>query len=170
VSDPELAKLNPYDTWNTRWPITQKPGAAQLAAYFNIDNGSGRIRGIYTEGNVAVVPIFREWLSPFASMGAAAVVSQHTTGTDHVFMQHVGIPGFQFIQDDLDYSSRVHHSNVDTYDHLKIADLKQAAVIMASMLWKAAESEQPLPRMPALTKPANTDPFSYDDGLDDDEE
>lgn len=170
VKDPEAAKLNPYDTWNTRWPITPKPGAAQLAAYFNIDNGSGKVRGIYTEGNVAVVPIFREWLQPFASMGATEVVAQHTTGTDHVFMQHVGIPGFQFIQDPLDYGSRVHHSNVDTYDHLKIADLKQAAVIMAAMLWNASERDQPLPRMPALTKPADTDPFSYDDKIDDDEE
>lgn len=170
VSDPELAKLNPYDTWNTRWPITPKPSGEQLAAYFNIDNGSGKVRGLYTEGNVAAVPIFREWLAPFASMGAATVVSQHTTGTDHVFMQHVGIPGFQFIQDELDYGTRVHHSNVDTYDHLKIADLKQAAVIMASMLWNAAERDQPLPRMPALTKPADTDPFSYDDKVEDDEE
>ena len=170
VTDPALAKVSRYSTWNLRWPITPKPGSQELAAYFNIDNGSGKVRGIYTEGNLAVVPIFREWLAPFASMGATAVVSQHTGGTDHVFMQHVGIPAFQFIQDPLDYGSRIHHSGLDTYDHLKIADLKQAAVIMASMLWLAAESDKPLPRMPLLTKPVDTDPFEYSDDEEETEE
>ena len=117
------------------------------------------MRGIYTEGNVAVVPIFREWLEPFASMGATRVVSQRTGGTDHVFMQQVGIPAFQFIQDPLDYGSRIHHSSVDTYDHLKIADLKQAAVILASMLWMAAERDEPLPRTPVPRKPSEYRPL-----------
>lgn len=170
VTDPEQAKLSPYYTWSLRWPIKPKPGSAELSAYFNIDNGSGKLRGIYTEGNVAVVPIFREWLAPFASMGATTVVSQHTGGTDHVFMQDVGVPGFQFIQDPLDYGSRIHHSSIDTYDHLKMADLKQAAVILASMLWMSAESEKPLPRMPIESKPADTNPFAYDDAEDEDAE
>jgi carboxypeptidase Q len=167
ITDPEIAKLSPYTTWNTRWPITPLPGAAELAAYFNLDNGSGKIRGIYTEGNVAVVPVFREWLGPFASMGATKVVTQPTGGTDHVLMQSVGMPAFQFIQDPLDYGSRVHHSNVDTFDHTKVADLKQATIVMASFLWMAAEREEPLPRMPAvLKKPAETNPFSYEEDDD----
>jgi len=170
VSDPEKAKLDPYYTFNTRWPITPLAGFQSLAAYFNIDNGSGKVRGIYTEGNVAVVPIFEEWLEPFASMGATRVVAQRTDETDHVFMQQVGIPGFQFIQDPLDYESRVHHSSLDTYDHLKIEDLKQASVILASMLWMAAERDEPLPRAPVPRKPSETDPFSYDTPDDEDDE
>jgi hypothetical protein len=166
VTDPEQAKLSPFSTWNTRWPITPLPGSAELAAYFNLDNGSGKIRGIYTEGNAAVAPIFREWLAPFASMGATRVVAQPTRGTDHVLMQSVGIPAFQFIQDPLDYGSRVHHSSVDTFDHMKIADLKQATIIMASFLWMAAERDQPLPRMPVMTEPAETNPFAYDEDDD----
>jgi hypothetical protein len=163
LADPERAKLNDYYTYKTRYPITPLPEASQLVGYFNIDNGSGKLRGIYTEGNLAVVPIFREWLEPFASMGAVKVTTQPTGGTDHEFMQGLGIPAFQFIQDPLDYGSRTHHSNVDTYDHLKIADLKQAAVVLASMLWLTAERDQPLPRMPVLRKPEETNPFSYDD-------
>ncbi len=166
VTDPELAKLSPYNTWSTRWPITPLPGSAELAAYFNLDNGSGKIRGIYTEGNPSVVPIFREWLGPFASMGASHVVARSTGGTDHVLMQSVGIPAFQFIQDPLDYRSRVHHSSVDTYDHTKIADLKQATIVMASFLLHAAERAEPLPRMPLPTKPADTNPFAYEDDDD----
>ncbi len=163
ITDPEIAKLSPYTTWSSRWPIKPLPGAADLAAYFNLDNGSGKIRGIYTEGNLSVVPIFREWLAPFASMGATKVVSRPTGGTDHVLMQTVGMPAFQFIQDPVDYGSRVHHSSIDTFDHVKTADLKQATVVMASFLWMAAEREQPLPGMPLATKPAETDPFKYED-------
>jgi len=161
ITDPNLAKINPYYTWETRWPVKPLPGSEQLKAYFNLDNGSGKVRGIYTEGNLAVVPIFREWLAPFASMGVSKVVTAPTGGTDHVFMQAVGIPAFQFIQDPLDYSARVHHSDIDTYDHLKIADMKQAAVVMGSVLWMAAENEQPLPRMPVHRKPNDTNPFAY---------
>jgi Zn-dependent M28 family amino/carboxypeptidase len=163
VEHPEQANLRGSALWNLRWPITPLPGHSELAAYFNIDNGSGKIRGIYTEGNLSVVPIFREWLGPFASMGASRVVTAPTGGTDHVFMQSVGIPAFQFIQDPLDYSSRIHHTSADSYDHLKIADLKQAAVIMSSFLWLAAEREEPLPRMPVMREPADTDPFAYDE-------
>jgi hypothetical protein len=163
ITDPEKAKLSPYTTWNTRWPIKPLRGSAELAAYFNLDNGSGKIRGIYTEGNMAVAPIFREWLAPLASMGATRVVARPTGGTDHVLMQSVGIPAFQFIQDPLDYGSRIHHSSLDTFDHLKIADLKQATIVMASFLWMAAEREEPLPRMPVMREPAETNPFAYDD-------
>ncbi|HEY1146357.1 MAG TPA: peptidase M28, partial [Allosphingosinicella sp.] len=122
---------------------------------------SGKIRGIHAEGNVAAVPIFKEWLAPFASMGATTVAAAPTGGTDHVFMQAVGVPGYQFIQDPLDYGSRIHHSSIDSYDHLKAEDLRQASVIMASMLLNAAERVEPLPRMPLPTKPRPSDPFEY---------
>ena len=163
VTDPERAKLSPYNTWKLRWPITPLPESTALSGYFNLDNGSGKVRGIYTEGNFAVVPLFREWLEPFASMGVVKVAAQPTGGTDHEFMQSVGVPGFQFIQDPLDYSSRIHHSSVDTYDHLKIADLKQAAVVLASLLWLSADRDQPLPRTPVQRAPAETNPFNYED-------
>jgi hypothetical protein len=168
VTDANQAKLDPSYTWNSRWPITPLPGSAALSAYFNVDNGSGKLRGIYTEGNLAVVPIFREWLEPFASMGVTTVAAQPTTDTDHEFMQPLGIPAFQFIQDPLDYESRIHHSSIDSYDHLKVPDLKQAAVVLASLLWLSAERAEPLPRMPVQRKPAETDPFRYED--EDDEE
>jgi len=160
-TDPERARLDEYALWPRRYPITPRPGYADLAGYFNIDNGSGKIRGIYAEGNMAAVPILTQWLAPFAGMGATSVVSNRTTGTDHVFMQSVGLPAFQFIQDPLDYDSRTHHSDVDSFDHLRPADLRQAAVIMASFLWNAANRDTPLPRAALPTRPKETDPYAY---------
>ena len=160
-TDPARQRLRPNQTWRYRWPLTPLPGHRDLVAYFNLDNGSGRIRGIHAEGNVAAVPIFQEWLAPFASMGATTVAIQPTTGTDHVYMQSVGIPGYQFIQDPLDYGSRLHHTSIDTYDHMRAEDLRQAAVIMASFLWNAANRDEPLPRMPLPTRPRPSDPFEY---------
>ncbi|MDX5983851.1 M20/M25/M40 family metallo-hydrolase [Sphingomonas echinoides] len=162
-SDPKQTGLALYMGWSNRWPITPKPGWGDLAAYFNLDNGSGKVRGIYAENNPAVVPIFREWLAPFGPMGAKDVVIRTTGGTDHVFMQAVGAPGFQFIQDPLDYDSRVHHSSIDTFDHLKGNDMRQAATILASFLVNAANAEKALPRPPLPTKPAVTEPFAYSD-------
>jgi Zn-dependent M28 family amino/carboxypeptidase len=141
------------------FPITPQPGFGDLAGYFNIDNGSGKIRGIYTEGNFAVAPIFRQWLAPFASLGAANVVARPTGSTDHVFMVRLGLPAFQFIQDPLDYESRVHHSDLDTFDHLRIDDMRQAAVVMAAMLLDAADADAPLPRNVMPTEPRATDPY-----------
>lgn len=160
-TDPEIQALPFHRAWNLRWPLTPRPGYADMAAYFNIDNGSGKVRGINAEGNAAVVPIFRQWLAPFAPMGATTVAAGTTGATDHVYFQAVGLPGYQFIQDPLDYSSRLHHSSVDSYDHLKIDDLKQAAVILASLLYQAAQRDEPLPRMPLPTRPTDTDPFEY---------
>ncbi|WP_425230664.1 M20/M25/M40 family metallo-hydrolase [Sphingomonas sp.] len=153
--------LQRFYGWSNRWPITVRPEHAQLAAYFNIDNGSGRLRGLYAENNPAVVPIFRDWLAPFASMGASTVVMRPTGGTDHVFMQAVGIPGFQFIQDPLDYDSRIHHSSIDTFDHLKADDMRQGSIVLASVLLQAANAAQALPRSPVPTRPVVTDPFAY---------
>jgi Zn-dependent M28 family amino/carboxypeptidase len=161
-TDPELAPFPA--SWNTEtFPIEMLPEASQLASYFNIDNGSGKLRGIYTEGNFAVVPIFREWLAPFASMGVGSVVARPTYGTDHQLMEQLGLPAFQFIQDPLDYQGRVHHTDVDTFDHLRAADLRQAVVVLAAVLIDAANSENPLPRKPVPTQPNLTDPFKYKD-------
>ncbi|TGX52855.1 M20/M25/M40 family metallo-hydrolase [Sphingomonas gei] len=147
--------------WANRWPITRQPGYGQLAAYFNLDNGSGKVRGIYAENNGAVVPIFRDWFAPFNAMGASTVAIRTTGGTDHVFFSAVGIPAFQFIQDPLDYGSRLHHSSIDTFDHIKAADMRQGAVILANFLLNAANADKPLPRMPFPTEPNVTDPFAY---------
>jgi carboxypeptidase Q len=161
-SDPSEIDLPPY-FFGDNYPIQTLPGFADLVGYFNIDNGSGKIRGIYTEGNFAVVPIFREWLSPFNSLGAGAVVSEPTGGTDHVFLSRLGLPAFQFIQDPLDYESRVHHTDLDVFDHLRPMDLRQASVVLATVLMAAANSEKPLPRKALPTQPAITDPFAYPD-------
>jgi Zn-dependent M28 family amino/carboxypeptidase len=151
-----------WDKLIRNYPVTAQPGYGALKAYFNIDNGSGKIRGIYAEGNAAAVPMLRGWLSPFEAMGAGTVVAGPTTGTDHEPFQAVAIPGFQFIQDPLDYETRVHHSSIDTLDHLKADDLRQAAVIMASMLLSAANSDKELPRAPLPAQPTASDPFKYD--------
>lgn len=150
-----------YYGFTNRWPINPRPGWGDLAAYFNLDNGSGKIRGIYAENNPAVVPIFQEWMAPFRAMGMTQVATQPTGGTDHVFMQSVGAPGFQFIQDPLDYESRVHHSSIDTYDHLRAEDMRQGATILAAFLLNAANAKEALPRPPLPTEPAVTDPFAY---------
>lgn len=149
--------------WANRWPITRQPGHGQLAAYFNLDNGSGKIRGIYAENNGAVVPTFRDWFAPFNSLGAGNVAIRKTGGTDHVFFSAVGIPAFQFIQDPLDYGSRLHHTSIDTFDHIKAADMRQGAVILASFLLNAANADKPLPRLPFPTEPSVTDPFAWPD-------
>jgi carboxypeptidase Q len=161
-TDAQLADLPPTFFLDT-YPIQTLDGFAEMAAYFNLDNGSGKIRGIYTEGNFAVVPIFREWLSPFASLGAAAVVAEPTDLTDHVFFSRLGLPAFQFIQDPLDYETRVHHTDLDTFDHLRLEDLRQAAVVLASVLLDAANREMPLPRKVLPSQPKVTDPFHYPD-------
>ncbi|GAB2813569.1 zinc-binding metallopeptidase family protein [Ferruginibacter profundus] len=126
-----------------------KPEQQTISAYYNLDNGSGKIRGIYTQNNPAVREIFRSWLLPFADMGANGGVTNSNTGsTDHISFDAVGIPGFQFIQDPLEYETRTHHSNMDTYDHLNIADLQQAAVIVAAFVYNTAMRTDMLPRKP----------------------
>ncbi|UYZ65134.1 M28 family metallopeptidase [Hymenobacter weizhouensis] len=131
-------------------PATMKllPEHEKLAAYFNLDNGAGKIRGIYAQGNEAVVPIFQDWLKPFADLGATTVTLRNTGGTDHLSFDAVGLPGFQFIQDPLDYGTRTHHTNMDTYERLPADDLKQASVIVASFVYQAAMRDQKLPRKP----------------------
>ena len=122
----------------------------RFSAYFNMDNGSGRFRGIHAQENLAAMPIFEAWLAPFHDVGATTVASRNTGSTDHVSFDRVGLPGFQFIQDRLDYFSNVHHSNLDTWDHIEPEDLKQAAAIVASFAYHAAMREERLPRKPLL--------------------
>ncbi|MCX7874671.1 MAG: M20/M25/M40 family metallo-hydrolase [Melioribacteraceae bacterium] len=118
----------------------------KLAAYFNYDNGSGKIRGIYAQGNFEVIPIFEQWLKPFNDLGASTVTLRNTSGTDHLSFDAVGLPGFQFIQDELEYEARTHHSNMDNYDHTVKSDLIQSATIMAAFIYNAAMREEKLPR------------------------
>ncbi|QIL02807.1 M20/M25/M40 family metallo-hydrolase [Sphingomonas sinipercae] len=163
ATPPGMDGITAYFSWLNRFPLSKKPGYDQLKAYFNMDNGSGKFRGIYAEGNAAAVPLLSEWMAPFNSLGAQAVVAGKTGGTDHVFMQAVGLQGYQFIQDPLDYESRVHHSSIDTLDHLRADDMRQAAVVMAGMLLAAANSDREIPRPPLPTQPLPTDPFAYVD-------
>jgi carboxypeptidase Q len=129
-----------------------KPEQKNISAYFNLDNGSGKIRGIYLQNNEQVRETFKAWLEPFADMGATGITASNTGSTDHLSFDAVGIPGFQFIQDPLEYETRTHHSNMDTYDHLFIDDLKQAAVIVAAFVYNTAMRNELLPRKP-LPKP-----------------
>ena len=129
-------------------PLALKPEQKLVSAYFNVDNGGGRIRGIYLQGNAAVQPIFAEWIAPLKDLGVTTLTMRNTGGTDHLSFDAVGIPGFQFIQDGLDYGSRTHHSNMDTYERLLPEDLKQAAVVEATFVYNAAMRDQMLPRKP----------------------
>jgi len=124
----------------------KKPEYDALSAYFNFDNGSGRIRGIYAQANSAVVPIFEAWLGPVKDLGAATVTLRNTGGTDHLPFDGAGLPGFQFIQDELEYGSLTHHSNMDVYDHVSRPDLMQAATVMAWFVYNAAMRDEKLPR------------------------
>jgi carboxypeptidase Q len=134
-------------------PLELKAEQKLISAYFNVDNGSGKIRGIYTQGNSAIAPIFAQWIEPLKDLGVTTITNQNTGGTDHLSFDAVGIPGFQYIQDELDYETRTHHSNQDTYERLQPADLKQIATVEAIFLYNAAQRDQMLPRKP-LPNPA----------------
>jgi carboxypeptidase Q len=129
-----------------------KPEQAKVSAYYNLDNGTGKIRGIYLQGDSLAGPIFKAWLAPFKDLGASTVTIRNTGSTDHVSFDAVGIPGFQFIQDGLDYGARTHHSNQDTYDKLSEDDLKQAATIVASFVYNTSQRDEMIPRK-ELPKP-----------------
>lgn len=125
---------------------------AKLAGYFNLDNGTGKIRGVYLQGNDMMRPIFEAWFAPFKDLGAATISIRNTGGTDHLSFDAVGLPGFQFIQEPMEYTTRTHHSNMDVYDHISKGDLMQAAAVMASFVYNTATREEMLPRKP-LPKP-----------------
>ena len=125
-----------------------KPEQKLISGYFNVDNGSGKLRGIYLQENAAVEPIFRQWMAPLKDLGVTTITMRNTGGTDHLSFDAVGIPGFQFIQDPLDYETRTHHSNQDVFERLQPADLKQAAVVEAIFVYNTAMRDQMLPRKP----------------------
>jgi carboxypeptidase Q len=137
-ADPKVMKLSPEH--------------AKLSGYFNLDNGSGKIRGVYLQGNDAMRPIFQEWFAPFHDLGVSTITVRDTGGTDHLSFDAVGLPGFQFIQDPLDYESITHHSDMDTYDHAIPADLMQASAVIATVVYEAANRKELLPRV-ELPKP-----------------
>jgi carboxypeptidase Q len=157
--DPAEADM-PSSLRQEKGPLTLKPAHGQLSAYFNLDNGTGKIRGVYLQENAVVAPIFEAWLKPFADLDAETLTMRKTGSTDHVAFDQAGLPGFQFIQDEVDYRSTpdlelfgTHHTNMDTYDRLQREDLMQASVIMAAFVWNAASREALLPRRPLPPTP-----------------
>lgn len=135
-------------------PKTMKltPEHVRLSGYFNLDNGSGKIRGVYLQGNDAMRPLFQQWLAPFRDLGVTTITIRNTGGTDHLSFNAVGLPGFQFIQDPLDYGTITHHSDMDTYDHAVGPDLMQASAVIAAVVYEAANRKEMLPRR-ELPKP-----------------
>ncbi len=129
-------------------PLQLKPEQKLVSIYFNLDNGTGKIRGVYLQGNAAVEPIFEKWMEPFKDLGMTTLTMRNTGGTDHLSFDAVGIPGFQFIQDPMDYETLTHHSNLDVYEHVRPEDMKQAAVIMSSFVYDAAMRDEMIPRKP----------------------
>ncbi len=129
-------------------PLTIKPDQKLVSAYFNLDNGGGRIRGVYLQENASVSPIFAQWIAPLKTLGVTTLTLRNTASTDHIAFDAVGIPGFQFIQDPLDYKTRTHHSNMDVYEELQPGDLQQAAVVEAIFVYDAAMRDEMLPRKP----------------------
>ena len=119
-----------------------------LDAYYNLETGTGKVRGVYTQGNYAIAPIFAQWIAPLKDMGVTTITNRNTGGTDHLAFDSVGLPGFQYIQDPMDYETRTHHSDMDTYDRLHEGDLEQAAVVEAIFLWNTSQREAMMPRKP----------------------
>jgi len=134
-------------------PLNLKPDQAKVSAYFNVDNGTGKIRGVYLQENESIKPIFSDWMQPFTDLGMTTLTMRNTGGTDHESFDTVGIPGFQFIQDPVEYMTRTHHSNEDVYERIQRDDMMQAAVILAGYVYDAAMRDSMLPRKP-LPKPA----------------
>ena len=125
---------------------TFKPEHAKFAGYFNIDNGTGAIRGVYLQQNDAVGPIFREWMEPFRSIGMTALTIRNTGGTDHQAFDALGLPGFQFIQDEVEYDTMTHHTNLDSYERLQPTDMMRNATIAAAFAYLTANRDEKLPR------------------------
>jgi len=130
-----------------------KPEHDKFSAYFNVDNGTGAIRGVYQQGNELVAPIFKAWMEPFKDLGMTTLTIRNTGGTDHQSFDGVGLPGFQFIQDPIEYDTRTHHSNQDVYERVQAMDMKKNSVIVASFVFLAANRDDKLPRKPAVLTP-----------------
>lgn len=132
--------------------LVTKPEYEKFDVYFNLDNGTGKIRGVYLQGNESARSLFRQWLMPFRDVGAATLSISNTGGTDHLSFDAIGLPGFQFIQDEIEYDSRTHHSNQDVFDRIQPDDMKQAATIMAAFIYNAAMRDEKLPRKPVVQR------------------
>jgi Zn-dependent M28 family amino/carboxypeptidase len=130
-----------------------KPEHQKIAAYFNLDNGTGRIHGVWMQGNLAIVPVFEEWIKPLHDLEVTTLTPQSVRGSDYLSFDDVGIPAFQFMQDRLEYNSRTHHSNMDVVDRVQRDDLVQMAVVVATFAYNAAIRDERLPRKP-LPQPA----------------
>ena len=148
---PAAAAPGPGGGRGPQGPILPKPEHAKFAGYFNIDNGTGAIRGVYLQGNDAVGPIFREWMEPFRSLGMTHLTIRNTGGTDHQSFDAVGLPGFQFIQDEVEYNTMTHHTNLDSYERLQPSDMMKNATIAAAFAYLAANRDEKLPRKPMPT-------------------
>jgi Zn-dependent M28 family amino/carboxypeptidase len=133
-----------------------KPDHAKLSVYFNLDNGTGAIRGVYLQNNEPVAPVFSSWMEPFRNMGMTTLAIRNTGGTDHLAFDEVGLPGFQFIQDPVEYDSRTHHTSMDVYERIQANDMMRNAVIVASFAYQAANRDERLPRKPMPRPPAQT--------------
>jgi len=147
-ADPKERELPRYLRREAPGPLTLKPEQKLVSGYFNYDNGTGKIRGVYLQENAAAAPIFKAWMEPLRDLGMTTLSMRNTGGTDHLSFDAVGIPGFQFIQDPMDYDTLTHHSNLDVYEHIRPDDMKQAAVVMASFVYNAAMRDEMLPRKP----------------------
>jgi carboxypeptidase Q len=147
-AEPEHPDPNMPAFMRQRGKLTTTKEWETLDAYYNLDNGTGKVRGVYTQENFAVAPIFRQWIAPLADLGVSAISYRNTGGTDHLSFDAVGLPGFQYIQDPMDYDTRTHHSDVDTFDRLHALDLEQGAVLEAIFLYNTSEREAMMPRKP----------------------
>jgi hypothetical protein len=156
----DIPKDDPTPSYmrTTPAPVILKSGEEKVSAYFNLDNGTGKIRGIYAQENAAVAPIFAKWGEPFRDLGFTTVTMRNTGSTDHISFDAVGIPGFQFIQDSIEYETRSHHSNMDVYDRAQRDDLIQASIIMASFLYNAATLDDLLPRKAIMAEVKHEQP------------
>ena len=148
IGSREYVKANFAD----RTTMQLKPAHGKISGYFNVDNGTGAIRGVYLQGNEPIAPVFAAWMEPFENLGMKTLTIRNTRGTDHLSFDAVGIPGFQFIQDEIEYDTRTHHSNMDVWDRLQSGDMMKNAVIVASFVYHAANRDEMLPRKP-LPKP-----------------
>ncbi len=155
-----------FGVWETDPAASDKenlkllPEHGKLDAYYNVDNGTGKIRGIYLQGNESIAPLFTQWMEPFHNLGMTTLSIRNTGGTDHLSFDAVGLPGFQFIQDPIEYDTRTHHSNMDVYERLQEPDMRQMAVIVASFVYLTANRDEMVPRKPLQkTRPKRTNPF-----------
>ena len=136
------------DQFADRDTMALKPAHGKFSGYFNMDNGTGAIRGIYLQGNEAIRPVFERWMQPFRDLGMTTLTIRNTRGTDHTSFDDVGLPGFQFVQDPIEYNAHTHHTNMDVFDRLQSEDLMKNAVIIASFVYHTANRDTLLPRKP----------------------